>query len=154
MQKLWFKLKLLIIALDQYYLDCSVTLAVGDAAAVGADPRAQLDTGGGLPGAARVRRQAPPPDRAHADGRRREADDGQAAAGGGPGASIGRAALEEGGVELAQHLAPGSREAAPRPLSHHPAAEDRTSVRAPARGRRTARRSPRTAPPARWRRAR
>ena len=25
MQKLWFKLKLLIIALDQYYLDCSVT---------------------------------------------------------------------------------------------------------------------------------
>ena len=25
MQKLWVKLKLLIIALDQYYLDCSVT---------------------------------------------------------------------------------------------------------------------------------
>ena len=33
---------------------------------------------------------------------RREADDGRAAAGGGPGAGIGRAALEEGGVELAQ----------------------------------------------------
>ena len=150
MQKLWFKLKLLIIALDQYYLDCSVTLAVGDAAAVGADPRAQLDAGGGLPGAARVRRHAPPPDGAHADGHRREADDGRAAAGGGPGASIGRAALEEGSMELAQHLAPGSR-TAPR---HRPATEDRTSVRAPARGRRTARRSPRTAPPARWRRAR
>ena len=26
MQKLWFKLKLLIITFDQYYLDCSVTL--------------------------------------------------------------------------------------------------------------------------------
>ena len=27
-QKPWFKLKLLIIALDQYYLDCSVTAGI------------------------------------------------------------------------------------------------------------------------------